>query len=83
MKLPKAIEYHQAMQNPQVHFTEPDLKRGVVKRNQLGTPAAASGGFALTYAITAGGQEFAVRCFQKLGPQLQQRYAAIGYDFSQ
>lgn len=43
----------------------------------LGTPQVVSGGFALTYALEVDGTKFAVRCFHRAAPELEQRYAAV------
>jgi hypothetical protein len=74
-------EYREALQHPQIAFKEPDLKQGVVKQTPLGLPLLVSGGFALTACVTTqknGLQSaWAIRCFHKHAPDLQDRYERI------
>jgi len=49
----------------------------VVETNPRGLPKAFSGGFALTYHLTSGQKDFAVRCFHKYVADIQDRYAEI------
>jgi hypothetical protein len=74
---PQITEYQDAVQDPRNSFTDPELKSGLVATNPLGLPLALSGGFALTYTVTAGSKKFAVRCFHREVPQAQSRYAQI------
>lgn len=74
-------EYREVLQNPQIAFKNPELKKGTVRQTPLGLPALVSGGFALTACVTtqSHGQQrkWAVRCFHKQVPDLQQRYQYI------
>ena len=78
MRLPTLIDYQQAVQVPQLSFVDEALRGGQPQLNPLGAPRVASGGFALTFDVDAGGRRFAVRCFHKHGEHLQERYAQIG-----
>lgn len=76
-KLPQPIDYQQAVQRPDIAFVDEVLKQGKPRWTPLGTPWAATGGFALTFDITAPTERFAVRCFHRQGNQLQERYEHI------
>jgi hypothetical protein len=77
MPYPQITEYHEAVQHPQLAFTDPELKQGTVAENNLGLPLVMSGGFALTYAVTTARKKCAVRCFHREIPAIQQKYDAI------
>jgi hypothetical protein len=78
MSYPTLEKYNEALQHPQVAFSDPDLANGKVTVNGFGLPVAMCGGFALTYGITNGrGKKFAVRCFHKQSNSLEKRYDAI------
>jgi len=77
MPYPQIIEYHEAVQHPQMAFADPELKQGTVAENNLGLPLVMSGGFALTYALTTPRRKCAVRCFHREIPAIQQKYDAI------
>lgn len=77
MAYPSIEEYQILVQNPSTTFTDKILAGGVVAKSGMGTPKVVSGGFALTYAVTAGGQIYAVRCFHKEAKGLERRYAGI------
>lgn len=82
MALPTLEHYNEAVQNPDLAFFDPELKRGKVKKSVLGIPFAACGGFALTYTITSGVSKYAVRCFHKDAKDREKRYAAISAKLS-
>jgi hypothetical protein len=77
MAYPSIEQYQELVQNPHGAFTDPVLASGRVRASGLGTPIVVSGGFALTYALEAGGTKYAVRCFHRDAPNLEKRYAAI------
>jgi len=80
MKLPNPDEYHSAIQNPKIAFSDPELKTCAVERDPLGLPIANSGGFAVIYHLCdtrEQGPEWAVRCFCRDIPDLRKRYEAI------
>ena len=74
---PDIVEYNATIQHPATAFFDSELKKGQVKENILGLPTVLSGGFALTYMITTPQREFAVRCFHRQIPSVDQKYAAI------
>lgn len=77
MPYPTLQQYNEALQYPSTALSDPILKNGQVKKTGLGLPLAMCGGFALTYTINIGPNKYAVRCFQKETPNLQQRYLEI------
>lgn len=77
MAYPSIEEYQVLVQNPSTTFTDKILAAGAVAKSGMGTPKVVSGGFALTYAVNARGQVYAVRCFHKEAKGLEHRYAAI------
>ncbi len=77
MPYPSLERYNEAFHAHASLLTDPELKRGSLAKTGLGMPLAISGGFALTYTITSGGNKFAVRCFHRDAPGLERRYAAI------
>lgn len=77
MTYPQIVDYNDAVQTPNVVFADLELQRGRVASNAMGLPLALSGGFALTYNVTSGSRQFAVRCFHREVPEIQNRYAAI------
>ena len=77
MGYPTFEQYNDAFQAHQRLLVDPELQRGVVAKTGMGTPLALSGGFALTYTITAGSKKYAVRCFHRRSKALERRYQAI------
>jgi hypothetical protein len=77
MAYPQITEYQEAVQHPALAFVDPALRQGTVAENNLGLPLVMSGGFALTYAVTTAGRKYAVRCFHREIPAIQQKYNAI------
>jgi hypothetical protein len=76
-KYPALNEYNSAVQHPQVAFSDSELKCGMVETTGVGLPRALGGGFAITYTVAAGNKKYAVRCFHKAAPDLEQKYRAI------
>ena len=76
-KYPPLNEYNSAVQHPRVAFSNLDLKNGKVETTGLGLPRALGGGFAITYTIDVGNKKYAVRCFHKSAPDLEQKYRRI------
>src|SRR5436190_22758758 len=70
-------DYNEAVQNPQLAFSDSDLRFGQPELNQLGIPRPRSGAFACVYKMQASGHVWAARCFLKEVPDLQRRYEAI------
>src|SRR5262249_13615416 len=77
MGYPQITEYQEAVQHPAQAFLDPELKQGAVAENALGLPLVMSGGFALTYPVTTPLRKYAVRCFHREIPAIQQKYDAI------
>ena len=78
IKYPQATDYHQAIQNPKVAFSDPVLKACEPLTNIKGMPIVNSGGFALTYFLNEpSGNPWVVRCFKVDVPDRRERYAAI------
>jgi hypothetical protein len=77
MAYPQIVEYNEAVQHPAQAFLDPELKSGSVKENNLGLPLVLSGGFALTYTVSTSQRKYAVRCFHREIPSIEQKYQAI------
>jgi hypothetical protein len=71
------VEYNEAVQHPAQAFVDPELRRGSVSENNLGLPLVLSGGFVITYTINTPQKKWAVRCFHREIPAIQQKYSAI------
>lgn len=81
-RYPGIAEYNEAVQNASAAFADPELSSGKLATSKLGLPIVLGGGFALTYTVTAKSkasksQKYAVRCFHRYVPDLEQRYAQI------
>lgn len=75
---PSPGDYHQAIQNPRVAFSDPLLQRCRPLTDPMGIPVVNSGGFALTYfLIDTSNKTWVVRCFKKNLPDRRERYIAI------
>ncbi|HDV6330181.1 TPA: serine/threonine protein kinase [Burkholderia cenocepacia] len=77
MAYPSLEQYNNAFNNHSLWLADPELKAGTVGTTGMGLPLAISGGFALTYTITAGSKKYAVRCFHRESKALERRYTAI------
>src|SRR5262245_44432121 len=79
MAWPKATDYNEAIQNPRVSFRDPELKAAHAVLNPLGLPMPRSGNFADVYELRCPttNRSWAVKCFTREVPELEQRYAAI------
>lgn len=77
MAYPSIQQYQEALQHPATAFADPVLAAGKIAVSGLGVPRVLSGGFALTYAVDAGGRKYAVRCFHREAKGLERRYEAI------
>lgn len=74
---PSPSDYQDAIQNPRLAFSDPELRDGVVVCDALGMPKPISGSFATVYQVDYQGRRHAVRCFLRHVPDIAQRYAAI------
>jgi formylglycine-generating enzyme required for sulfatase activity len=77
MPWPSPAAYHEAVQNPQTCFFDPDLKAGTITTDHLGLPIVRSGNFASVYEIRNGAQRWGVRCFLRQVSDQQQRYISV------
>jgi hypothetical protein len=78
-------DYNEVLQNPRVAFKSPELQSANIEQTPLGLPRLVSGGFALTACATqttGHRNKWAIRCFHKEAPDLQERYQHIS-DFLQ
>jgi hypothetical protein len=79
-------DYNEVLQNPKVAFKSPELQSADIEQTPLGLPRLVSGGFALTACATTQttghSNKWAIRCFHKEAPDLQERYQHIS-DFLQ
>jgi WD40 repeat protein len=79
MAWPQPTEYNEAIQNPLVCFCDPELRQGQVDVDGLSLPRARSGNLADVYRVhcPASANTWAVKCFTRRAPGLQERYQAI------
>ncbi len=78
MSWPMSQDFNEAMQNPRLSFSDPDLKTGDTVVGAHGMPLPRSGNFADVYQLRgADGREWAVKCFTRPVTGLGDRYAAI------
>src|SRR6266508_3268310 len=82
MSYPQIVEYNEAVQHPAQAFLDSELQKGAVKETNLGLPLVLSGGFALTYTLSASGKKYAVRCFHREIPSIEKRYSEISKKLS-
>lgn len=75
--LPNKNEYQRLLQNPKVYLNIPKFKEMSIESDGFGLPRVRSGGFALTYKLNSGNQEWALRCFHKYVPDREIRYKSI------
>lgn len=78
MPWPLSQDYNEAIQNPQTSFGDPELRRGAAICGATGIPMPRSGNFADVYEfIGDSGTKWAIKCFTREVPGLQERYHAI------
>lgn len=78
MTCPNASQYFEAVQNPPVCFRDAELRQGAPVLNKRGVPILYAGNFAAVFHLRCPSrQEWAVKCFTREVPGLQQRYQAI------
>src|SRR5215207_4170871 len=81
-RLPSLDLYNEAVQNPQIAFSDGQLRSGKVRANGLGLPLALGGGFAITYSIQVGGRMYAIRVFHKQTGGLEARYGLVASELA-
>ena len=79
MAWPANVDYLEAIQNPHVSLNDEELRGGQVVCTSQGLPIPWSGNFADVYKIhcPATGNTWAVKCFTREVPHLQERYQSI------
>src|ERR1700688_3688835 len=79
MPWPLSQDYNEAVQSPESSFADPELRGGEVATNALGLPMPCSGNFADVdrFNCTASKRSWAVKCFTRQIPGLQERYRQI------
>ncbi len=77
MPRPSPQDYNEAIQAPGLCFADPILRAGSPRLTSLGLPRPITGGFASVYQMTAGGRDWAVRCFLSEVQDQEARYAAV------
>jgi len=85
MPWPKATDYNEAVQNLRLSLYDEELRAGEAARTSLGLPMLWSGNFAQVYKIhcPATGNTWALKCFTREVPGLQQRYRTIAAHLDQ
>ncbi|MFD9330787.1 hypothetical protein [Streptomyces sp. NPDC060065] len=77
-KFPTGANYAEALQHPELCFSDPDLKHGTVQQTPVLGPKAISGNFASVFSVTAkDGRRYALKCFTRDSATLGKRYGAI------
>src|SRR5262245_38016579 len=76
MPWPTPQDYNEAIQTPQLSFSDPELKAGKPELTPLGLPRPITGGFASVYRMQCRQRDWAVRCFLREFADQQQRYEA-------
>lgn len=79
MVWPQATDYGEAIQNLAVNFRDPELIAGQAVVDAMGLPVPRTGNFASVFEVrhAAAAQRWAVKCFTKHAPGLQERYHHI------
>jgi hypothetical protein len=83
MALPRGSDYNQAIQAPNISFTDAELKVSRPEVDNWGLPKPYSGGFTTTYKLQNNGHDWAVRCFTREIQDLKVRYETINKFFLQ
>lgn len=74
---PTPQDYNEAIQSPNICFSDDELREGRIEQDVLGLPRPITGAFASVYRVTTGDADWAVRCFLRYTADLQLRYAAL------
>jgi len=77
MGWPLPQDYQEALQNPRLCFSDPDLQSSSPRLDVLGLPKPITGAFASVYEVSLNSKRWAVRCFLKEFRDQQSRYEAI------
>ncbi|WP_067669615.1 hypothetical protein [Nocardia miyunensis] len=78
-EFPTAGAYQEALQHPDICFTDAELRTSVPELTTLRQPRGISGNFASVFPVThqASGTRYAIKCFTRYIPDQQARYRAI------
>ncbi|XVU28009.1 protein kinase domain-containing protein [Actinoplanes sp. CA-054009] len=77
-RYPTGGDYVDALQAPGLAFTDPQLRAGTVKADDLGMPEPVSGNFASVFHVYGtAGEQWAIKCFVRPDPDRHRRYDAI------
>ena len=74
---PSDMEYLDAIQTPQVCFTDPRLKAARIHKDDRGIPLAATGRSAIVFRADVGTEDVALRCFTREAREQRSRYKAL------
>ena len=74
---PSDIQYLDAIQAPQVCFTDPRLKAARIRKDVRGIPEAATGRSAIVFRADVGTEDVALRCFTREAREQRARYQAL------
>jgi hypothetical protein len=77
-RYPTGGDYVDALQAPGLAFTDPQLRAGTVKADDLGIPEPVSGNFASVFHVYGtAGEQWAIKCFVRPDLDRHRRYDAI------
>ena len=74
---PSDIQYLDAIQTPQVCFTDPRLKAARIQKDDRGIPLAATGRSAIVFRAGVGTKDVALRCFTREAREQRLRYQEL------
>ena len=77
MGWPSLTDYQEAVQNPSLCFSTPELKNGIIQTDRFGLPKPVTGGFASVYQVKNRSSKYAIRCFIHNFPDQEARYSII------
>ncbi|MDQ7041292.1 MAG: hypothetical protein Q9M35_10170 [Rhodothermus sp.] len=80
---PTPSQYREAVQFPEVAFTDSELQQATPEVDALGLPRAISGAFATVFVLQGRTRRWAVRCFHAPVPDLAVRYRALARHLAQ
>ena len=84
MTWPMSGDYREAVQNPSANFGDAALRQGRPSTHAAGTTDGLVGSFADVYKLECPGRKtWAVKCFTREVPGLQQRYHSISEHLEQ
>ncbi|MDZ4837116.1 MAG: hypothetical protein SGJ27_25305 [Candidatus Melainabacteria bacterium] len=75
---PTPQDYNESVQQPQICFSDLELRKCRVELNHLGLPRTMTGAFASVYRLSnLSGTSWAVRCFLEHREDIKERYTAV------